>query len=169
MKIAKIVIFVVCIYLALVGYRVIAYNDSVIELETWAIRKKKVMVLPDKLSDSDENAPTKKGLSCRIEHVSGKTLNNKGEALGFDMKVPCTTCNQYIYKSDRKCITYEYDKELNERDNEEPITGICTPSNNAIAQSCPFKTETKTFRDVYESLPINLIKSILPDKDIIEY
>ena len=169
MKIDKIVIFVVCIYLALVGYRVIAYNDSVIELETWAIRKKKVMVLPDKLSDSDENAPTKKGLSCRIEHVSGKTLNNKGEALDFDMKVPCTTCNQYIYNSDRKCITYEYDKELNERDNEEPIAGICTPSKDAVAQNCPFKTDTKTFGDVYESLPINQIKSIVPDKNLIEY
>jgi hypothetical protein len=170
MKIYKIVIFVACIYLALVGYRVIAYNDSVVELETWAIRnKKKVMVLPDKLSDSDDNAPTKRGLTCRLEHVSGKTLNNKGEALEFDMKVPCTACNQYIYKSDRKCITYEYDKELNERDNEEPIMGTCTPSKDAIAQNCPFKTETKTFRDVYESLPINLIKSMLPDGDPIEY
>lgn len=169
MKIDKIIIFTVCLYLALVGYRVIAYNSSVIELETWAIQKTRVMKVPDKLSDSDENAPTKKGLTCRLEHVSGKTLNKDGEALGFDMTVPCTSCNQYIYRDNRKCISYEYDKELNERDNVQPIMGMCTPSRDAAAQNCPFKTDTRTFRDVYESLPINLIKSILPDKNLIEY
>lgn len=166
MEKSKIALIILCVYLAIVGYKVTAYNDNVFEVQTWSLKKKKPMKIPGKLGDNDPKAPKKKGLKCRLEHVSGKTLNAKGEALASDIIVPCTECNQFIYKGGNECLSYEYDKELNERDNAEPIMGMCTPSKDAQAEQCPFKTKTKTFKDVFESLPINLVASVLPSTPI---
>ena len=144
-------------YLVLVGHRVIAYNDDVFDVSTWSLERKKTMKIPNKLSTSDETAPTKKGLMCRVEHVSGKTMTSKGEALIMDTKVPCTECNQFIYKSGNECIPYEYDKKTNEQGGPDPIMGICTPSATVKAQECPFKKDKNSIKDV---VPFELIKSI---------
>jgi hypothetical protein len=162
MKIEKsvILILLLCVYLALVGYRVTAYNDNVFEIDTWKLKTKSKLNIQPILTDTDPIAPTTKGLRCRIEHVSGKTMNSNGEALTFDTDVPCTECNQYIYKNDNSCISYEYDKEYSERDTNDPIMGTCRPHRRMPGQSCPFKTDTKTFKDVYEALPIELVKSV---------
>tara|TARA_R110002073_G_C9073545_1_gene546083 strand:+ start:15 stop:509 length:495 start_codon:yes stop_codon:yes gene_type:complete len=158
-KTAVLIIFL-CLYLALVGYKVIAYNDNVFEMATWRFGSRPAMAIRPTLTDNSPYAPTKKGLQCRIEHVGGKTMNNKGEGLTMDVKVPCTECNQYIYKNRDSCITYEYDKKRNEYGTENPIMGTCTPAVDMEAQKCPFKTKSKTFKDVYESLPIELVKSV---------
>ena len=162
MEKSNVALVLLCVYLAIVGYKVVTYNDNVFEIQTWSLKRKKVMKVPKKLSQSDPKAPKKMGLKCRLDHVNGKTLNAKGEAIQTDITVPCLECNQFIYKGGNECLSYEYNKELNERDNMNPIMGMCVPSRDAQAEQCPFKTKTKSFKDVLESLPINLIASVLP-------
>ena len=151
-------VILICAYLGFVGYKVVSYNDNAFELSTWSLKKKTKMKFPAKLTDNDKKAPTKKGLMCRLEHVPGKTMNSNGEKLLMNLKTPCTECNQFIYKSGDECITYEYDKELNEKSNKEPILGMCTPSKLMKARECPFRKNRTTLAEV---IPTELIKSII--------
>jgi hypothetical protein len=160
MKFNILIIFVllICAYLGFVGYKVVSYNDNAFELSTWSLKGKREMKFPSKLADDDTNAPTKKGLMCRLEHVAGKTMNSNGENLIMNIKTPCTECNQFIYKNENDCITYEYDKKSNEKSNKEPIMGMCTPSKSMKAQECPFRKNKTSLTDI---VPTELIRSVL--------
>ena len=152
-----IILIILCAYLAFIGYKVIAYNDDVFDVKTWSLKKQKQLEIPKKLKDSDKNAPAKKGLMCRLEQVNGKTLSSKGEAIIMDLKVPCTECNQYVYKNGNECISYEYNKKENESGGPDPIMGMCTPSAIEKAHECPFKKDRNSIDDV---VPRELLKSI---------
>ena len=92
-----------------------------------------------KTPDLDSEAPG----TCTFEGEDiGKVFDFKGKKIARDTKIPCSTCNQHIYKDKAGCVLFKYDfsENLNvegSKMNEQDESGVCTAS-LGVSQKCPF-------------------------------
>ena len=70
---------------------------------------------------------------CVLESANN-AYTYEGEKTGYDMTTQCKKCNQYVYKNDDLCLSYEYDKEINQN----LKNFICTIDETAEGKLCPF-------------------------------
>jgi hypothetical protein len=155
MVILTILLFLLLVILFYVGYCIVSGRKIIPD---WVYFWKK------KKGDSGTlNAPTPDDNALGYCNFEGEDLYNEdvytfdGKKVPVDVSpIPCSTCNQYVYKNDDGCVTYLFDYQENtnvddsslldkmcdpkhpERDRMciEPH-GICTPS-LAPSKKCPF-------------------------------
>lgn len=70
---------------------------------------------------------------CVLESANN-AYTYEGEKTNYDLKTQCKKCNQYVYKKDDLCLSYEYDKEINQN----LKNFICTVDETDKEKICPF-------------------------------
>tara|TARA_R110002072_G_scaffold233964_1_gene391541 strand:+ start:1073 stop:1492 length:420 start_codon:yes stop_codon:yes gene_type:complete len=138
-----IVLFLVLLILAYTGfliYQVVVENRSLLNPKTWnPLEYEKSIDKEGPLSSDDPSAPSKAGFKCRFpgsDVTNNKVFSIEGESLDLNKEVACTSCNQYVFKTNDKCSLYHYDKEYNEKGDFKPTVGVCT--SRAKIGACPF-------------------------------
>lgn len=128
------------VYAGFLVYQVAFESRSLFNPRTWnPFAYERGLRMEGVLSSDDPAAPTVVGLKCRFpgsDITNNKVFDREGEPLDLNTEIACTSCNQYVFKSDGKCSLYNYDKEFNERGSFQPVVGTCTSRKKAGA--CPF-------------------------------
>ena len=135
MFISRLTLLYLLIFLMYIGYKVVTDTDTV---------NKKTKAKPKGTSKLKAPAPDTKALGyCIVETqdlFSGSVYNYKGKQMTSKMSpVPCSQCNQYVYKTDDKCSPYKYNREnnvLKNFDDSSKVGVFCDPAHPERNKAC---------------------------------
>lgn len=107
----RVALFYVLLFLLYTGYHIISDSDPVAPIQ-------KLVASSTKKTEFEAPRTDAKALGyCIIESedlFSGSVYDYNKKQLPAKMSpIPCSECNQYVYKTDDQCSPYMYDSEYN--------------------------------------------------------
>ena len=114
-------------YILFILYRVVFKNMSATDKDTW-----KFTVDTLKIPERDD---TLEG-ECMLFIDDDNTLNSKGELVDYTRTVPCSECNQYVYRKNGDCILYKHEPS--------EIVGKCVKDELMESKKCNFNQKSSS-------------------------
>jgi hypothetical protein len=132
--IARLFLFYVLLALLYYGYHVL--NDKQVQ-NPFKMKQAISDTLPNSPPEHDDTALG----YCVIDHeqlynYNVYTYDNKQVSTKMS-PIPCSTCNQYIYKDSGSCSPYMFDKSINtNNDDSSSMSSFCDPAHPERNKNC---------------------------------
>ena len=113
-------------YVAFVMYRVWIHDMSIADKDTW-IPLVKYLKIPPK-DDTIQG-------TCRLYVDDDNVMDSRGELVTYSQEVPCSECNQYVYRKNGDCILYKHEPS--------EIVGKCVKDELMEPARCHFQNSSE--------------------------
>ena len=114
-------------YLLFILFRVVYMDMSAMDKGTWTFIDDTL-----KIPERDE---TLEG-ECMLFIDDENTMNSRGELVDYTRTVPCSECNQYVYRKNGDCILYKHEPS--------EIVGKCVKNENMEPKACTFHQKSSS-------------------------
>ena len=102
-------------------YKVAFNKMDITEKDTWMLKNDNLDIPEPNESINGE---------CMLYIDDDNTMNKRGEIVDYTRTVPCSECNQYVYRKNGDCILYKYEPS--------EIVGKCIINHDMESKKCMF-------------------------------
>lgn len=121
-------------YILFILYKVSFKNMDITDKDTWALKNEMLVIpIPDENLDGE----------CILYIDDDNAMNKRGELVNYTRTVPCSECNQYVYRKNGDCILYKHEPS--------EIVGKCVINNDMKPKKCYFD-QNSSAKSIFSTL-----------------